>query len=539
MQPTNRRAQNFKKKANLVLPQVTKRGLKTPAVVDLSAEETQERSKIDFQMFFATWAVLQGWEIPAFHFEVMDFLSSEDDWAHNTGVLQVFRGAGKSTILGLFIVYKLVTNPTTRFLVLSADHQTAQRISQDCRSIIQRHPLAVHLYGPEVVWREHTFSVRGHKDARNPNVATYGMLSNITSARADYVICDDVEVPKNCMTEDSRRMLRMKIQEATHILVPGGKFLFIGTPHAYESIYPEIVERGASSLKLPLLTDVEGEFPYLTGRSRWQERFNEEDIQRRQVASTRGNFLSQYQLMAVNTQDSILDPSLVKTYSSEIFFSRANGVRYATLGPNGKRIASVSAFWDPSLSKARGDNSVLSIVFSSDDGHYYIHRAFDVSGTADEQCEAVKRACIDYQVPIVRIETNGIGALLPQLFLKHTRGTGIGVEGVYSKEQKSQRIIEAFEAPLAASLIYVHEDVINTPFLEQLRDFDPKTAGFSTTRNDFIDATASAIRSTPIRIGRGSAVGSKEIEWWGEYAQSNEIEVEYATTSVLDLTQYA
>lgn len=67
------------------------------------------------------------------------------------------------------------------------------------------------------------------------------------------------------------------MDEATHILVPGGKKLYIGTPHAFDSIYDEQAAAGADVLKIPLFerhvryeqgTDAQKAFPYNFGCNR-------------------------------------------------------------------------------------------------------------------------------------------------------------------------------------------------------------------------------------------------------------------------------
>ena len=64
-----------------------------------------------------------------------------------------------------------------------------------------------------------------------------GLDSNITGARADIVICDDVEVPKTCATRALRDKLRQRLGELEFVLTPGGLQLYAGTPHAWDSIY--------------------------------------------------------------------------------------------------------------------------------------------------------------------------------------------------------------------------------------------------------------------------------------------------------------
>jgi len=54
---------------------------------------------------------------------------------------------------------------------------------------------------------------------------------------ADIIICDDVEVPNTSNTAQKREKLRERLRELDFILAPNGTMIFIGTPHAVDTIY--------------------------------------------------------------------------------------------------------------------------------------------------------------------------------------------------------------------------------------------------------------------------------------------------------------
>lgn len=481
------------------------------------------QNDFDFRVFFAVWAKLQGWQIPRLHLQIIDFLSKNEDWDNSTGVLQVFRGAAKSTILGLFIVYQLVKDPTTRFLILSADSNTAAKITADTTGIIARHPLAAHLRGSENTWRQDKFFVTGSNDPRTASVSSYGISSNITGSRADWVVFDDVEVPKNCLTAMLREDLRRRISDTNYILVPGGKRLYVGTPHNEDSIYDETINgSGASSLRIPLLTDTTGDFPNYIGVSAWPERFNEEHIHKLQLnALSRNEFLSQVQLVPKPSEEQMFDPTLLIEYKSEAAIFTSNRETVLTIGE--QRMVSCSAFWDPSMGSNRSDDSVLAIVYADAAGHYYIHRCLALKGDADEQSEQVKAFALEYHLPKIIVETNGIGNFLPGILKKHLQGTGIVCEGRVTTKNKALKITESFEVPLYAGLLHMHTQVKDSKFFVQFRDFNPRTVGRD--KDDYIDSVASAILNEPIRITRGIGFSPDGRPNWRPEVESFQAEV--------------
>ena len=72
---------------------------------------------------------------------------------------------------------------------------------------------------------------------REPSVICQGVYGNITGMRADLIICDDVEVPNTTNTAQKRENLRERLRELDFILSPSGTMIYIGTPHAHDTIY--------------------------------------------------------------------------------------------------------------------------------------------------------------------------------------------------------------------------------------------------------------------------------------------------------------
>ena len=71
-----------------------------------------------------------------------------------------------------------------------------------------------------------------------------GFLGQMSGARADEVIADDVEVPNNSYTQPMRDKLSEAVKEFEAILKPNGKITFLGTPQVENSVYLTLEERG-------------------------------------------------------------------------------------------------------------------------------------------------------------------------------------------------------------------------------------------------------------------------------------------------------
>jgi hypothetical protein len=340
-----------------------------------------EAKPVGFVAFFLLWAKVQGWKVPLLHVRICHWLET---CAEPVRVLMVFRGASKSTIYAVYKAWLLYRNRSRRSLIWAADDKLATKLTRDTLNVLRRHPLCGGMLprkpGAQSFW------VNGSTDARNPSMEAVGVSSNSTGSRADDVDFDDIEVPKNIKTPEARQNLRLKIEESTHIAVPGAQKTYIGTPHTHDSVYTEQIAGGAAVLKIPLFehhirypADKTGKatrytFPFTPGADglyvftgigkpaqllkegkdyrielggvvfakppgqlldiyagcAWADRFNRADIeQKRKDTRTINGWDSQYQLEAKPLSDVRLDPSRIVPYEVEPRIITANGA----LGP--------------------------------------------------------------------------------------------------------------------------------------------------------------------------------------------------------------
>ena len=108
----------------------------------------------------------------------------------------------------------------------------------DTKRVLQRHPATAAL--SDIRGESSFCGCQARTTSAIRPCRAAGIMSNITSSRADEVQNDDVEVPRNIKTPEARETLRYRLGEQTHILVPGGKKLYIGTPHTHDSLYDEM-----------------------------------------------------------------------------------------------------------------------------------------------------------------------------------------------------------------------------------------------------------------------------------------------------------
>jgi len=467
---------------------------------------------VDFPEFVWIWNRHQGLTMPDLHMRMARWLDNRWEQGDRELALLAFRNSGKSTLVGLYSAWLLLDNPNLRILVLAADFALSKKMARNVKRVIERHPLTTRLKPRRAdQWASDQFTVRRRSELRDPSMLAKGIDANITGLRADIVICDDVEVPNTCDTAAKRLDLRSRLREIDYVLVPGGLQLYVGTPHNYYTIYSletrlEAGEErpfldGFRRLELPLIDN--------SNASQWPERFPLERIESIRLRTGPSKFDSQMMLKPRNPSEGRLDPDQLQSYDCELIYSEGNGESMLTLG--GRRLVSASCWWDPSYgSPGKGDASVVAVVFTDQHGGYWLHRIKYIEhdpeqigemDAATQMCRQVASFAKEFYIPAVNLETNGLGKFLPGLLRQQLQQARLGIPVLekVSTTNKHLRILEAFDAVLAANRLHAHQSVWTGPFTREMREWRPGAK----THDDGLDAVAGCLLCEPVRLPRG------------------------------------
>jgi hypothetical protein len=472
-----------------------------------------------FPVFVAVWNRLQGQSTPALHFKIARWIYEAWINGRKRLLLLAFRSCGKSSLIGLFCVWLFWRDPNLRILVVAADHALAHKMVRQVKRIIERHPFTKSLKPRNSdQWGNDRFTLARTREWRDPSMLAKGIGSNLTGTRADLIICDDVEVPKTSDTNAKREELRTRLMELDYILTPEGTQIYVGTPHHYETIYrhkgdEEAFLKGFDHLTIPIVND--------KGQSVWPERFPLPVIEAMKLKTGPYHFQSQMMVEPVNRTHGRFDMTGLQIYQSEIEFLESN--QTCQLSIAGEKMVSCVAWWDPAFA-AHGrtsDQSILAILYANEDHKFYVHHIASLAASsqssedeATQQCQQVARLLKEFHVPLVAIETNGLGKFLPSILrreIARIRG-GAHVQEITARRSKSLRILEAFDVVLAARSLYVHQSILRTGFKRQLSEWSP---ALTNADDDMIDAVAGALSLQPARFKFMGALRGQRPQWMG------------------------
>jgi len=163
-------------------------------------------------------------------------------------MIQAQRGQAKTTITAAFAVWRLIHDPRSRILILSAGGTQANEISTlVVRIIMTMEVLACLRPDRNAGDRTSVEAFDVHHSLKgldkSPSVACIGVTGNLQGKRADLLIADDIESQKNSQTEHQRQAL-LNLTRDFPSICSTGRIVYLGTPQSVNSIYNTLPGRG-------------------------------------------------------------------------------------------------------------------------------------------------------------------------------------------------------------------------------------------------------------------------------------------------------
>tara|TARA_R100000808_G_scaffold15296_1_gene35522 strand:+ start:2164 stop:3831 length:1668 start_codon:yes stop_codon:yes gene_type:complete len=265
----------------------------------------------DFRNFlYVCWKHLHLPDPTPLQYDIATFLQNKP----KRGVIEAFRGVGKSYITSAFVCHTLLLDPEMKVLVVSASKVRSDDFSTFTQRLIHEIPILQHLRSREGQRQSKVaFDVGPAQASHSPSVKSVGITGQLAGSRADLIVADDVEVPNNSMTQAMRDKLSEAVKEFDAILKPEGSIIYLGTPQTEMSLYETLPERGYEvriwpsrypdqkqvtrySNKLAPFIQDRLDNGYNVGDPTDPLRFNGEDLTERELSYGKSGFNLQFQL---------------------------------------------------------------------------------------------------------------------------------------------------------------------------------------------------------------------------------------------------
>lgn len=234
----------------------TKKAEPTPEPPPQPTAVEKDPTKDDFRIFlFLIWQFLGLPEPTRIQYDMADYLQGTEKRGINRCMIEAFRGLGKSFVTMAYVVWRLHRNPDLRIKVISATATKAEDNARFAYNLIHQVPWLAHLKPPAGKKNSVTaFEVGGASIDQSPSLASVSISGTLVGGRADLILADDIESPKNSTTVTAREKLLEQVKEFAALLKPDriltngneqkSQIIYLGTPQSQQSIYNQLHDRG-------------------------------------------------------------------------------------------------------------------------------------------------------------------------------------------------------------------------------------------------------------------------------------------------------
>lgn len=414
-------------------------------------------------------------------------------------ILQAGRGDGKSVIMAAYVSWLLLKDPNITILILSAAADRAIKFVSQVRMVLTQVPYMQYLE-PQEFDKDSAFGFNVHvrtKFSQDLSVTARGITSQITGLHADVIVCDDIEIPENSDSPQSREKLWDRCLELENVINKHDQAMvrFLGTPQSKDSVYNrlggiyKIIKFPAVMPDLGNPEDVEDVDEYILGleldtdESTQPERFPTEKLREIEGKVGPTNFDLHYRLKTTSADIKKyplrLDDLIVMDVDPEVFpvkVVHAKSVvnrRVSSMGMKGDLVyepmhiepkfveyGQTVMFIDPS---GRGADETAICVASFAHGYIVIHELTGIQGGYDNEtmmkiCKLVNQ----YGLNMIRYESNygdGMFGKILQPVIAQNCGP-VAIEEYRVSGSKEGRIVSTLEPIMAQHRLVMDTEVI-------------------------------------------------------------------------------
>jgi predicted phage terminase large subunit-like protein len=243
----------------------------------------------------------------------LDCRDFHDEWIelfenNNFISLQAPRGHGKTTIIGAYIMWRIVRDPDIRILIVTINQDKADEMMTFIQHHLEGNEKIIEVFGEQRgysrEWSRSTLRVmRAGKSGfahKEPTLTVLGITSSMVGGHYDLIVLDDITDQKNSRTEYRRQeLVRWYNLTLMPMLEPEGKILSIGTRWHENDIHHYLeTSSGFTHKRYQAIIDDEKK------KVLWPERFSYNKLQEIKQSVGSVGFELQYQNNIISSGES-------------------------------------------------------------------------------------------------------------------------------------------------------------------------------------------------------------------------------------------
>jgi phage terminase large subunit-like protein len=243
----------------------------------------------------------------AVHRELQAFLSD-----HPRALIELPRDHGKSTQIGIRLLWELGRQPGLRIRIVCASEAMAAERGRFLRDAIagnRRVRLVFPWLRPAAPWEPVRFAVARPASVIGPSVAALGIGVRSTGSRADLIVCDDiVDVTALRSAAERARVKQFFRENLINLLEPDGRLWYVFTPWHRDDLGAELVAAGGfAHFRRAVGPDLE---PV------WPEHWSRERLVARRAEVGPAAFARGYRLICAADDDAAIRPDWLHVWTA-------------------------------------------------------------------------------------------------------------------------------------------------------------------------------------------------------------------------------
>jgi len=242
-------------------------------------------------------------DVEWFHKEWLDLINDNDFVS-----LLAPRGHGKSTIIGAYVIWRILQDTNIRILQVTINQDKANEMMMFVQNALTTNETILDIWGNiknPAEWSKSAIRVLRRQPGtapKEPTLQVLGVTSSMVGGHYDLIILDDITDAKNSRTENRRRdLVNWYNMTLLPMLEPEGKIISIGTKWHELDIhsYFQKQDRYTCSRHVAILDDEKGEVL-------WPNRWTYKKLMEIKNEVGTASFYMQYQNEVVSDEDAII-----------------------------------------------------------------------------------------------------------------------------------------------------------------------------------------------------------------------------------------
>lgn len=159
-------------------------------------------------------------------------------------LILAFRGSHKSTILQMYLIWRILNNLNISILRTSSTKPLSDSFVSELKHIFEAVPFLRPLVSDDC-WRSDEFTIQYRSTySKDPTLMSGSIGTNVVGRHPQLIVCDDPVDLDNSRTDGQREKVAQWLKSLESLAGPNGEIIVVGTRWHREDVYGQLIASG-------------------------------------------------------------------------------------------------------------------------------------------------------------------------------------------------------------------------------------------------------------------------------------------------------